>query len=479
MLTEFSVRVSLSAVDIVFAFLAPFISLAYRFLTTGPYPVGLNFHIYVLISAVSTTLLLRSSGVSRVSWRFFSSYDAFSAGCSIALGVIVAVVAEYFVGALQAFPRSVPLVHILVQLGAFAAPRFIARFYAARPVSDVGRATRVLLIGCNETAFAYLAAVRSLAGGSIRIAAALTHDPTMVGNAIGGAPIIGTFNRFVDALALLATHGVEVRRIIFAAADEEIDPAMKEQIIAEAARRELPLIDIHTLFTEVTSRAEYDELGFDSLLLRGPYWTGKRIVDAVSATLMLVAFVPVIALVAVVVAVDIGAPVIFWQERFGREGRKFLLYKFRTMRSPGEGVGIDADDAARMTRVGSFLRRTRLDELPQLWNIVRGDMSFIGPRPLLREDQPDNVSRRLSVRPGLSGWAQVNGGRLTTPEEKGALDLWYISNANLALDLKILILTFRSVIGGDNYDPVVIEEARAFAAVEESEPSFREIQNSQ
>jgi lipopolysaccharide/colanic/teichoic acid biosynthesis glycosyltransferase len=93
-------------------------------------------------------------------------------------------------------------------------------------------------------------------------------------------------------------------------------------------------------------------------------------------------------------------------------------------------------------------------------------MSFIGPRPLLREDQPDNISRRLSVRPGLSGWAQVNGGRLTTPEEKGALDLWYISNASLMLDIKIVILTFRTIMGGDNYDPVVIEKARAFAVAE-------------
>lgn len=466
MLSPFRARSVLFAGDLVCAFLAPFISLAYRFLTTGPYPVGPNFYTYVVVSGISTTVLLRSSGVSLANWRFFSSYDAFSAGCSITLGVIVAVITEYFVGALHAFPRSVPLVHILVQLVAFSTPRFIARFYLARPVSDIGRATRVLLIGCNETAFAYLAAVRSLAGGSIRIAAALTHDPTMVGNAIGGAPIIGTFNRFVDALALLATHGVEVRKIIFAAADEEIEPAIKAQIIAEAEQREISLIDIHSLFTEVTSRADYDELGFDSLLLRGPYWTGKRIVDATVAALMLVALAPVIALVGVAVAVDVGAPVIFWQERFGREGRKFFLYKFRTMRNPGEGVGIHADDTARMTRVGHFLRLTRLDELPQLWNILRGDMSFIGPRPLLREDQPDNISRRLSVRPGLSGWAQVNGGRLTTPEEKGALDLWYISNANLMLDLKIVFLTFRTIIGGDNYDPVVIEKARAFAAAE-------------
>ena len=137
---------------------------------------------------------------------------------------------------------------------------------------------------------------------------------------------------------------------------------------------------------------------------------------------------------------DVGRPILFWQERLGWKGRSFLIYKFRTLRAPFEAAD-DLPNIRKPSAIGRLLRATRIDELPQLFNVLLGDMSLIGPRPLLPEDQPTNIAVRLSVRPGISGWAQLHGGKLVTPEEKERLDEWYVRNASLGLDLRIFLMT--------------------------------------
>jgi lipopolysaccharide/colanic/teichoic acid biosynthesis glycosyltransferase len=179
------------------------------------------------------------------------------------------------------------------------------------------------------------------------------------------------------------------------------------------------------------------------------FWKIKRGLDAITALALLFLLSPVFLLVFLAVAADIGFPVIFWQRRPGRSGRSFHLYKFRTMRAPRASDGSRIPDAERTSRFGHFLRRTRLDELPQLLNILRGDMSFVGPRPLLPRDQPKDFLARLMVRPGLTGWAQVAGGRDISAEDKTALDIWYVYNASIRLDLKIAIKTLRIVVFGE------------------------------
>jgi lipopolysaccharide/colanic/teichoic acid biosynthesis glycosyltransferase len=164
---------------------------------------------------------------------------------------------------------------------------------------------------------------------------------------------------------------------------------------------------------------------------------------------LIVALAPLWLLAALVVFIGVGSPVLFWQQRVGRGGRAFHLYKFRTLRPAYDQTGRELSEAARLSRGGRFLRRTRLDELPQLLNVLIGDMALIGPRPLLPQDQPVNPGARLTVRPGITGWAQVNGGVLLSPAEKAGLDAWYISHASPLLDLRILLLTLRSLISGD------------------------------
>src|SRR5262249_17819726 len=141
------------------------------------------------------------------------------------------------------------------------------------------------------------------------------------------------------------------------------------------------------------------------------------------------------------IALDVGFPVIFWQQRPGLYGRPFKLYKFRTMRAPHDQQKIRIPDDQRSSAIGQLLRRIRLDELPQLYNVIVGDMSLNGLRPLLPCDQSPEYAARLSVQPGITGWAQVNGGRIIPPSDKCILDIWYARNACFVLDLRIVLRT--------------------------------------
>ena len=157
-------------------------------------------------------------------------------------------------------------------------------------------------------------------------------------------------------------------------------------------------------------------------------------------------------ILALLVRIFLGSPVIFSQQRPGLKGKPFTLYKFRTMTDARDEKGQLLPDAERLTRFGRFLRASSLDELPELWNILRGDMSFVGPRPLLMEYLPlytPEQMRRHEVRPGLTGWAQVNGRNALSWEEKFRHDVWYVDNRNFLLDLKILLMTLASVVSRD------------------------------
>lgn len=179
-----------------------------------------------------------------------------------------------------------------------------------------------------------------------------------------------------------------------------------------------------------------------------PYDALKRALDVVTAAIGLVVLSPVILVTAIAVRINLGSPVLFSQPRPGRDGRVFRLYKFRSMRNVDAARGWISDEQ-RLTRFGRVLRSTSLDELPSLWNVLRGDMSIVGPRPLLVEYLPrytPEQARRHEVRPGITGLAQVNGRNTVDWEERFALDVRYVDSRSLALDARILIGTVRSVV---------------------------------
>lgn len=175
----------------------------------------------------------------------------------------------------------------------------------------------------------------------------------------------------------------------------------------------------------------------------------KRSLDIFGASAGLLLLSPVLVIVSVLIWRQMGAPVFFRQTRPGLNGQPFQMIKFRSMRDAAGPDGAPLPDAERLTRLGRFLRATSLDELPELWNVVKGEMSLVGPRPLLMEYLPlytPEQARRHEVRPGVSGWAQVNGRNVISWDEKFALDVWYVDNRTIGLDLRIIWLTILKVL---------------------------------
>lgn len=178
----------------------------------------------------------------------------------------------------------------------------------------------------------------------------------------------------------------------------------------------------------------------------------KRIFDIIVASAALLLLAPVMVAIAIRVRWKIGKPTFFRQVRPGRYGRPFDLIKFRTMLEAVDAAGNPLPDADRLIPYGAFLRSTSLDELPELWNVLKGDMSLVGPRPLLVEYLPlytPEQARRHAVRPGITGWAQVNGRNALSWEDRFKLDIWYVENQSFWLDIKIIFLTIWKVITRD------------------------------
>jgi lipopolysaccharide/colanic/teichoic acid biosynthesis glycosyltransferase len=175
----------------------------------------------------------------------------------------------------------------------------------------------------------------------------------------------------------------------------------------------------------------------------------KRVLDVIGAAIGLIVLSPILIVVSLMIRHEMGSPVFFRQTRPGRDGEPFEMIKFCTMRDAVDEQGNVLPDAERLTKLGRFLRSTSLDELPELWNVLKGEMSLVGPRPLLKEYLPlysSEQGRRHEVRPGITGWAQVNGRNTISWDEKFALDVWYVDNQSLWLDLKIIWLTIRKVV---------------------------------
>jgi len=175
----------------------------------------------------------------------------------------------------------------------------------------------------------------------------------------------------------------------------------------------------------------------------------KRLLDIIGALVGLILLSPVIALLWVLIRRNLGAPVLFRQTRPGKDGVPFEMVKFRTMKDGDGPDGTPLPDSERLTPLGAKLRSSSLDELPELWNVLKGEMSLVGPRPLLMEYLPlysERQARRHALRPGVTGWAQINGRNAISWPQKFELDVWYVENRSLALDLKIIALTVKKVL---------------------------------
>jgi lipopolysaccharide/colanic/teichoic acid biosynthesis glycosyltransferase len=336
----------------------------------------------------------------------------------------------------------------------------------------------ILLIGVSRLTEAYLQALKELAPGNIKVIGIVGHKSQHVGRIVASHKILGTAEGVGRILADLKISGVIIDRLIVTVPIGSLpDGAVEELAVVEksaaikieylsdklgfdrashASRNRSPVV-LHQRRCE--DRAFEIRPGELEFMRQRRYWKVKRAIDAFAAVSLLICLAPIMSVIAMFVLASMGRPIIFWQQRPGLGGRPFHLFKFRTMGSAYARDGRELLDHERLSPVGELLRRTRLDELPQLFNILRGDMSFIGPRPLLPRDQDVSHRARLLVRPGLTGWAQVVGGRAISANDKAALDVWYVKHASLWLDFKVVLKTIPIVLFGETISRHQIESA--------------------
>jgi lipopolysaccharide/colanic/teichoic acid biosynthesis glycosyltransferase len=349
--------------------------------------------------------------------RYFSVHEALDIAEAALFTELMTFVSLFTLTHLEGIPRSIPLTHGLLLAAGLIAARMVVRvvFSEGKEALDYhSRRERIILIGANRFASSFIQLLKAYTPGHEPVIAVLDQDANMIGRAISGVQVLGAPHELDAIISEFAIHGVATDRVVIAG---EAD------------------------FLSISQPVQ------PSFALPSFFWL-KRWIDVVGSLILIVLLFPILIIAGVLVLLEVGRPILFWQERLGWKGRSFLIYKFRTLRAPFDSAGNPTLEGRRPLAIGRFLRATRLDELPQLLNVLLGDMSLIGPRPLLPEDQPSNTSIRLSVRPGISGWAQVNGAKLVTKEEKEKLDEWYVRNASLWVDLQIIIMTITVILKG-------------------------------
>jgi lipopolysaccharide/colanic/teichoic acid biosynthesis glycosyltransferase len=333
----------------------------------------------------------------------------------------------------------------------------------------------IIVLGANRVASFYIRIIDTFSAGNVM--AILDASPSLRNRILNGRRIIGAPEDLSTIIHEYKIHGIEIHRIVVAADRSalsqeawdclHLDASIEVEFLTEHCEIVQHLAEVPATHTLRAATPAFSGTAAADIILaqRRKYWKLKRAIDVVVANLLLVIFTPVMVAVGFSVRLWIGSPVIFWQRRVGRNGAAFFLFKFRTLLAPFDRHGDRQNEPGRFSRLGCFLRRMRLDEIPQLLNVIRGEMSIVGPRPLLPIDQPPSVGIRLAVLPGITGWAQVHGGSLITPEEKNALDEYYIRNASLWLDLKILVKTARVLFAGDGPHMKVVEQTLSTTSI--------------
>jgi lipopolysaccharide/colanic/teichoic acid biosynthesis glycosyltransferase len=431
---------------------------------------------YCIISFFVSVLVFQWFQTSSPISRFYSLRDAFELVKACVLIAALTAVASFLLTRLEEAPRSIPILHFLLLAAGLLGGRVLFRLrqsYRDTPPSQAANTVdHVVIIQASRLAWFFTKMVEELAPDRYRIVAILDDEPKLKHRSLNGYPIIGAPTDLEKIVADYAMHGVRIDKVVLAAQPQDLAPGswedvsylcrklnivlqiLPERLISEDAAERPENVVAHPNALAITS--QYDL----SKSLDRPFWALKRAGDLALALVSAVVLSPIAVVVCALVLLDVGIPIVFWQQRVGRNGTPLHLYKFRTLQTLFNRQTKERRLAQAPSAIGRFLQTTRLDELPQLWNIISGDMSSVGPRPLLPADQPDDLEVRLMVRPGLTGWAQVCGGKLISADEKNALDAWYIRHASLWLDLKIIMRTIWMLSAtGDRRDEKAISIA--------------------
>lgn len=426
--------------------------------------------LYCCISFVCTLITFLAFRISAGISRYFSVHDTVNiVSAVIAAGLTTTAILFTFTR-LDGIPRSIPILQGLVLATGLLVTRGLMLLWDKdeQPVepADHSAAEHIIMIGSSHLTSLYIKLLQAHAPAQRHVVAVLDDNHKLFGRTMCGVPVVGSANQLDSVVEEFAVHGVLTDRVIIGGDETLLSAAALDAVRETCAQRDIAVDFVPNLIglaplprarrapalrlAEAPPRAQYEPPAY--------FWY-KRVIDFVVALVAIVIFSPLFLVVSVLVLFDFGAPVVFWQKRIGRNGKSFLLYKFRTLHARFDRDGNLNGNCNDDSWISKFLRRLRLDELPQLFHVLVGEMSLIGPRPLLPQDQPANSTLRLMVRPGITGWAQINGGNLITNEEKGALDDWYVRNASLWLDLRIALYTLVFLFTGERRVEHAVQEA--------------------
>ena len=470
--------------DLMWAGLAPFIAILLRndfFLTTEEVA---GTKVYVLISFLTSAIFFVLFSMQREMRQFTSASDVARITIAVSLSVIVTTFIVFVINRHIGVARSVPLIHFLMLLFFLLLSRVVTRFLhdkersanAAYNADPSQASERVLVVGVNLVAEFYITAAQRLLDDTVEIVGIVSNDVSSHGKRLGSHPVLGHIKYLPHFLQEFSVRGIKVDKVVVCINDDELtlesrnvlrkleqSGNVKVEFVNELLGmvKKQPVQEAQLSFSDIIPAEARPPINTELAIDLPLYHKIKRGIDLAVVVPMAIVSSPIMAALAIINRVGIGNPVLFWQERPGRSGQKFRVYKFRTMLTPYDADGNRIPDDLRQTQLTRFIRRTRLDELPQLYNILSGQMSLIGPRPLLPKDQPKGCNARLMIPPGVTGWAQVNGGEALTRNEKLAMDVWYVQHAGMWLDFKIILSTLRVIAKGDHRNDEAVLEATA------------------
>jgi lipopolysaccharide/colanic/teichoic acid biosynthesis glycosyltransferase len=430
--------------------------------------------IYCGVSFLLSLLIFQWFQTSSPIARFYSIRDAWELLKACVLIAALSAVSSFVLTRLSDAPRSIPVLHFMLLASGLLGVRVLLRLRdthrQARKTSPTQRIEHVIIIEASRLAWFFSKMIEELAPGAYQIVAILDERPRLKHRSLNGYPIIGAPADLEKVIADYAMHGVRIDKVVVAAQPEDLSVRAWAEVgrVCRTLEIELEVLP-NRLMSHKTAAGEDTVIAPEpaeaaivspgELQLDRPFWKIKRAIDFIVALAVTIVSSPFAVIVGACVLFDVGIPIVFWQRRVGRNGAPLHLYKFRTLHTLFDRTTKERREVQEPSPIGRFLQRTRLDELPQLWNVLSGSMSLIGPRPLLPVDQPNDFTIRLTVRPGLSGWAQVCGGKSISVEEKTALDEWYIRHASLSLDLTIVLQTIGMLLNGDRRSETAIATA--------------------
>lgn len=453
-----SFRIRFSLFDVLWAAAAPALALYLRDVSIASSSRLQAAELYCIVSFASSLVAFLIFRIREGIVHHFSAHDALEVAKAVVFSGLLTTLAMFTAVRMDGIPRSTPIIHALILATGLIVYRVVARMWHDDQLREVepseANAEYIVIIGCTRLSSLYARLLKAYSAKKYKVAAMFDRDPRMVGKSVDGVRVIGPPDQLGSIIQEYAEHGIAIERVLVGGNRHLLTPDEMDDVERICSDHNLTLEFIPSLVgleqTQTQPGVQPQAMEKAAVTVQlPPYFRFKRVADIVIGLILLSASLPLMLLVAGIVLLDVGSPVLFWQQRIGAGGRPFLLHKFRTLKPLFDDRGLPIGTSDRMSWIGAFLRKARLDELPQLLNVLVGDMSLVGPRPLLPQDQPSDASLRLAVRPGITGWAQVSGGNSLSPETKNKLDEWYVRHASFMLDLRILLMTLGFVLRGE------------------------------